>query len=140
MDSIIYYFSWSGNSYKIAKNISERLGNAKLIRISSESMHLAVDNNYKKIGIVFPVYYFSLPKMVTEFVERLSVDENAYIYSVATCGGFIGVSFLHLKEILQAKGCLQLSTFKILMPENYQVLYAPATVEKQQELISKSDA
>lgn len=65
MDSIIYYFSGSGNSYKIAKNISERLGNAKLIRISSESMHLAVDNNYKKIGIVFPVYYFSLPKMVT---------------------------------------------------------------------------
>lgn len=54
MHSVIYYFSGSGNSYKIAENISERLGDTKLIKISSENMHLALENDYKKVGIVFP--------------------------------------------------------------------------------------
>ena len=56
MSSVIYYFSGSGNSYKIAKNISERLGDTKLIKISAENMHLALENNYRKVGIVFPVF------------------------------------------------------------------------------------
>lgn len=139
MNSVIYYFSGTGNSYKIAKNISERLGDTKIIKISSENMYLALENNYKKIGIVFPVYFFSLPKMVVEFVENLKSNKDAYIYSVATCGGFVGVSFVHLQEIFKKKGYTKLSTFKIIMPDNYQVLYSPSPVEKQLDVIAKSD-
>ena len=139
MHSVIYYFSGTGNSYKIAKNISERLGDTKIIKISSESMHLALENNYKKVGIVFPVYFFSLPKMVREFVENLKIEPDSYIYAVGTCGGFIGVTFVHLQEIFDKMGYTNLSTFKILMPDNYQVLYSPSPVERQLDVISKSN-
>ena len=139
MNSVIYYFSGSGNSYKIAKKISERLGDTELIKISAENMHLDLVNNYKKVGIVFPVYFFSLPKMVKEFVENLKIDDEDYIYSVGTCGGFVGVAFVHLQEIFLKKGYSNLSTFKILMPDNYQVLYSPSPVEKQLDVISKSN-
>lgn len=139
MSSVIYYFSGTGNSYKIAKNISERLGDTKLIKICSDNMHLALENNYKKVGIVFPVYFFSLPKMLVEFVQALKINPDSYIYSVATCGGFVGVAFVDLQEIFEKKGYRKLSTFKILMPDNYQVLYSPSPVEKQEDVIAKSD-
>lgn len=139
MHSVIYYFSGSGNSFKIAKNISERLGATELIKISMDNMHLAGESNYKKVGIVFPVYFFSLPKMVKEFVENLKIQKDSYIYSVGTCGGFVGVTFVHLQEIFKKKGYKDLSTFKILMPDNYQVLYSPSPVEIQLDMIAKSD-
>ena len=139
MDSVIYYFSGTGNSYKIAKNIGEKLGDTQLIKISLENMHLALENNYKKVGIVFPVYFFSIPKMVKEFVEDLKMDKDSYIYAVGTCGGFVGVSFVDLNKIFIKKGYSKLSTFKVLMPDNYQVLYAPSPIEKQLEIIHKSN-
>lgn len=139
MNSVIYYFSGSGNSYKIAKNISERLGDTELIKISAENKHIALANNYKKVGIIFPVYFFSLPKMVKAFVENLKINADSYIYSVATCGGFVGVTFVHLQEIFKKKGYINLSTFKILMPDNYQVLYSPSPVERQLDVIGKSN-
>ena len=139
MNSVIYYFSGTGNSYKIAKDISEKLGNADLIKISAENMHLALENNYNKVGIVFPVYYFSLPKMVVEFVKALKINNDDYIYAIATCGGFIGVSFVHLQKLFKDKGYTNLSTFKIVMPDNYQVLYAPSPIEKQLEVINQAN-
>lgn len=139
MDSVIYYFSGSGNSYHIAKGIGEILGNTKLIRICSDNMHLSSENRYKKIGIIFPVYYFSIPKMVKVFIESLNIVEDTYIYAVATCGGFVGVSFVDIRKILKEKGHTLSSTFKIIMPDNYQILYSPATEEKQRELINNSD-
>lgn len=139
MNSVIYYFSGSGNSYKIAKNLAENLGDVKHIRICSENMHLASGNKYKKVGIVFPVYFFSLPKMVRGFVENLNIEKDSYIYSVVTCGGFVGISLVELKKILEKKSYHQLSTFKLLMPDNYQVLYAPSSVERQLRVIGESN-
>ena len=139
MDSVIYYFSGTGNSYKMAKTISEKLGDTQLIKICAENMDLAMANTYSKVGIVFPVYYFSLPKMVVEFVENLKLNKDGYIYAVATCGGFVGVSFAHLDKIMKKKGIKDFSTFKLILPDNYQVLYAPSPKEKQLEIINKAN-
>lgn len=139
MNSIIYYFSGSGNSYKIAKNLAEKLDDIQLIRITAENTNSIDNEKHKRIIIIFPVYYFSLPKMVAEFVERLNIDKDSDIYAVATCGGFTSVAFIHLKQILEKKGCTLKSTFKILMPDNYQILYSPASQERQQELIRASN-
>lgn len=137
-NSVIYYFSGSGNSYNIAKGIGETIGNTTLIRICDENLYLSDAKKYKIIGIVFPVYYFSIPKMVKEFVKKLNMDNDSYIYGVATCGGFVGVSFTHLKEILEVKGYKLNLTFKVIMPDNYQILYSPATEAKKADLINNS--
>jgi ferredoxin/flavodoxin len=136
MDSVIYYFTGTGNSYKVSKDIAQKLGDTKLIRICSDNMHLCSQGNYKKVGIVFPVYYFSLPNMVRDFVKNLTLDSDAYVYAVATCGAFVGISFIQLKKILVKKGLLLSSIFKVTMPDNYQVLYSPLSLKKQYELIN----
>lgn len=134
MDSVIYYFSATGNSLKVAKDIADQLGNTKLIRICKNNIPLSKDTRYKKVGIIFPVYYYGLPVMVKKFVENLSMNSDAYVYTVATCGGSVGAAFKQMKAIFSNEGVVLSSAFTIVMPDNYQVMYSPPTVEKQQKL------
>lgn len=134
MDSVIYYFSGTGNSLKVAKDIASKLGNTALIKICKDNMMLSEGTVFKKVGIVFPVYYYGLPVMVKEFVENLRLNSDSYVYTVATCGGSVGVAVKRLKHILDTKGILLSSAFTVVMPDNYQVMYSPPSDEKQQKL------
>ena len=134
MDSVIYYFTGTGNSLKVAKDISTRLGNTTLIKICKDTILPSEGTMFKKIGIIFPVYYYGLPVMVKEFVEKLVLNPNSYVYTVATCGGSVGIAVKQLQNILDNKGILLSSAFTIVMPDNYQVMYATPAVEKQQRL------
>lgn len=134
MDSVIYYFTGTGNSLKVAKDIAACLGNTTLIKICKNTIFPLEGTKFKKVGIVFPVYYYGLPVMVNEFVERLVLNPNSYVYTVATCGGSVGVAVKQLQNILDNKGILLSSAFTVLMPDNYQVMYAPPTEKKQQRL------
>ena len=134
MDSVIYYFSGTGNSLKVAKDIASRLQDTTLIKICKDNKILSEGTKFKKVGIIFPVYYYGLPVMVKKFVENLVLNSNSYVYTVATCGGSVGVSVKQLQNILDNKGILLSSAFTVVMPDNYQVMYAPPSDEKQQRL------
>jgi len=134
MSSVIYYFSATGNSLKVAKDIATKLGDTKLIKINRQNMILAEKNEYKRVGIVFPVYYYGLPVMVKEFAEKLNLDKDTYVYAVATCGGSVGSSIKQLKSILNKKVTQLSSAFTVVMPDNYQVMYSPPSLEKQLRL------
>jgi len=85
MSATIYYFSGTGNSYRIAKAVCEGLENAKLVNIT-KCQNLKHDNSSSMIGIVFPIYYFGLPVIVEEFLQRLEISENAYVFIIVTRG------------------------------------------------------
>jgi flavodoxin/ferredoxin len=136
MDSVIYYYSATGNSLKVAKDIALKLDDTKLIKINKDNMVLAKENKYKRVGIVFPVYYYGLPVMVKEFVEKLNADKDSYVFAVATCGGSVGAALKQLKNIFDKKNDSLSSAFTVVMPDNYQVMYSPPPLEKQQRLFS----
>jgi flavodoxin len=66
----IYYFSGTGNSLAVAKDMAENL-DARLIPVAStlnqESIHSEADG----IGFVFPIYDFKPPQVVEEFIRKL---------------------------------------------------------------------
>jgi ferredoxin/flavodoxin len=134
MDSVIYYFSGTGNSLKVAKDLSSKLGSTELIKICSNTADQSCNAGYKKVGIVFPVYYYGLPLMVREFVKNLKLDPSTYVYTVATCGGSVGCAVKQLKDILSNNGVPMSSAFTVVMPDNYQVMYSPPSTEKQNKL------
>jgi Fe-S-cluster-containing hydrogenase components 2 len=79
----IFCFSSTGNSLYVAKRISERIG-GEAVSMSHGAVSCADD----VIGIVFPVYFWGLPKTADEFISKLEItSENPYIFIVATCGG-----------------------------------------------------
>lgn len=137
MNTTIYYFSGTGNSLMVAKDLSERLENSKIVQISKDNMSILKDTQSSKIGFVFPVYLSGMPIMVKTFIENLQINKNTYVFAIATCGGIVGTSLNQIKKILQKKDVKLSASFTIVMPGNDQLLYSPLSKEKQDNLFEK---
>lgn len=139
MSNIIYYFTGTGNSLKVARDIAENLGDTELIQICKNNMDK--DYNFKsdRVGFVFPVYSAGMPLMVRKFMEKLNIEKSVYVFAVATYGAMAGISIKQAEETLNNKGIRLSAAFGIPMPGNYQVLYAPYSIEKQNKSFKKEE-
>jgi len=123
MDNIVFYFSGTGNSLKIAKCLKNELYNLEIVSMANP---FDLKKQYDSIGFVYPTYYWGLPKKVIEFVENtnFSNNKNSYYYSIATYGGLIGNAIYQLYELLLNKHGIKLNYGqKIKMFANYVVAY-----------------
>lgn len=134
MGTTIFYFSGTGNSFKVAKDLASQLKDAKLVKINKDTLKGFPGDITEKVGIVFPVYYYGLPLIVKEFAENIKLNKGAYVFAVATCGGSAGASIAQLEGILERRRIKMSAVYRIVMPDNYQVLYAPPPEEKQKKL------
>jgi flavodoxin/ferredoxin len=132
MNATIYYFTGTGNSLKIAKDLKNELNDAQIVQICKNNMGTP-NTDSDKIGVVFPVYFRGLPMMVKKFVENLQINHEVYIFSVATYGGGAGISFEQLREILTAKGGMLSASFGVMMPGNMWFMNYPHKLPLIQE-------
>jgi ferredoxin/flavodoxin len=118
MEFEIYYFSGTGNSLAVAKDIVNKT-DSKLIAIKDVIENETIKPDTDGIGIIFPAYYMLIPRIVERFINKLENLENKYIFSIITVGGIAGdvVSKLQ-KEIVKKNGNLSAS-FIVRMPANY---------------------
>jgi hypothetical protein len=77
MDCEIYYFSGSGNSLHIAKELQKRIIGTKLLPIVSLLNHKQIRIEASIIGLVFPVQALGLPIVVRRFLRRARIKRNA---------------------------------------------------------------
>lgn len=77
-----------------------------------------VESSADVIGIVFPVYFGKAPNIVKDFVRRLAVKNDVYIFALATYGGSSGKALKELKELLGSRGIELSAGFDIHMPQN----------------------
>ncbi len=135
MNTVIYYFTGSGNSRKIAKDLAEKLDNTEIIRITKRLVDSGPINITGKTGIIFPVYVSGLPVIVEAFVNRLEIADAAYLFAIANFGESAGVSLVQLDDLLMKKGKDLSAAFEILMPDNTQIMFPPGTKEEQEECL-----
>lgn len=117
MNREIYYFTGTGNSLTVAKEISNKT-NAKLIPIASQMERESVAVQADNIGIVFPVYYADIPTIIKRFVEKLQNIQNKYIFALCTYGGGIGDSIKTMSQLLHAHSAQLSAAFGVHMPQN----------------------
>ena len=131
MTATIYYFSGTGNSLCVARDIAAKIGGS-LIPIASISQQPTITIDSDITGIVFPVYYGELPVIIKRFAEKMDSLENKYIFAVCTFGGSAGYSLKFLREIVRSHGGDISATYRVHMPQNsfakpwerHNVLYA----------------
>jgi len=138
MKITIFYFSGSGNSLAIARNLGKTMGGAEIVPIS-KVMNSGLDLSADKIGIVFPVYMFGLPVIIAEFLKKLKNLGDKYIFAIANCGGAKGFSLKQAETILRAGGSNLSAGFEVIMPGNYTPLYGAKSEEKQKKLFAGTD-
>jgi Pyruvate/2-oxoacid:ferredoxin oxidoreductase delta subunit len=130
MKTDIYWFSGTGNSLAVAKELAKQCGDAELI-----SMTKALRKPRPpaaRIGLVFPVYSFGPPALVSRFVEKLNAAPDAYIFAVITYAGNPGGTLTVLQRLLQKRGLDLSAGWGVKMPENYPPLGGAPAPEKQQ--------
>ncbi|MBN2039179.1 MAG: EFR1 family ferrodoxin [Spirochaetes bacterium] len=132
MDTEIYYFTGTGNSLQIAKDLAEQLENAQIIQINSRLMESGKLISADRTGIIFPVYVSGIPVIVEEFVNCLDISENTYMFAVSNFGGSAGISLAQLDSLLRARGSRLSAAFEIRMPDNTQIMFPPGSPEQQE--------
>lgn len=132
MKSVIYYFSATGNSLVVARDLSEGLGGAEVLPMT-RALKYGQDDSYDIIGIVFPVYMFGLPLIVANFLKAMKTKKEAYVFAVATLGGLPGRALTLTKKILEERGIKLSAGFSVRMPGNYTPLYEAMSKEEQEK-------
>jgi ferredoxin/flavodoxin len=117
MSATIFYFSGTGNSYTIAKKISERLP-GRLVPITSIIGEDNIMADADSIGIVFPVYYTDVPNIIRVFLSKLRGLSLKYFFAVCSFGGGTGRSIKTVKELLSKNGGELSAAYGVHMPQN----------------------
>ncbi|MHB8132147.1 MAG: EFR1 family ferrodoxin [Mobilitalea sp.] len=117
MSTEIYYFTGTGNSLFVAKDIAEKTG-AVLIPIASLKDRKSIITDADIIGIVFPVYYGELPIIIDKFVRKIEGISGKYIFAVCTYGGAADASLRILKRIIRSSGGVLSAAYGVHMPQN----------------------
>ena len=93
MSTEIYYFSGTGNSLHVAKELQKRMPKARLIPIMSLVKEESVTTRGETVGFVFPHYASTLPKVVHSFVRKLDLGSAQYLFAIATRGATKTMAF-----------------------------------------------
>ncbi len=122
--SAIFYFSGTGNSRYIAETLARHTGDTvgDMARDYAEGVTLPDEG---RIGWVFPVYAWGVPRVVEDFIRSFPVcDKSAdyFVYAVLTCGDDIGRTDRQLQSLLRTKGLPLHSVYSLQMPNTYVCL------------------
>ena len=133
MKTEIYYFTGTGNSLVVARDIAGQI-EGELIAISSVIAKETIQTDAKGIGIVFPVYMWGIPLIVKRFVKKISNLQDQYIFAIATYGGMPGATINMLGKVIAKCGGKLAAGFTVHMPGNYTPMYGAIAEEKQQRM------
>ena len=141
---MIFYFTGTDNSLYIARKIAEATGD-RLTYIPD----LLEERDYpfyepeegENIGFVFPVYFYSVPHIIDEFLHKFSLDglNDHYLYLVLNCGGSTGIAGDKFNTLCSLRGWDLKYQDAVLMPDNYCVNFKMPSAEKQEEILDKAD-
>lgn len=104
METTIFYFSATGNSLSLTRNLANELGNCDIVPIAKAISNDTIKITTPRIGIIFPVFAWGMPRIVEDFVNKLSFTGKPYIFAIATCVAIPGNTLKDLKKGLQLKG------------------------------------
>lgn len=115
---MILYFSGTGNNLAISRYIAEKLN--ETVMPLSQAVHHALSQE-RRIGLVYPSYWFNAPRAVTEILPRLQLSKEAYVFIVIPCGAQAGNSINTVQKQLADKGLKLAYSQKIRVPDNSAV-------------------
>ena len=171
---MIFYFSGTGNTKWAASKLAaatreDLISIAPYMRADDSSHNLAepfILKENERLGFVFPVHGWRVPKLVREFISKMKIQRepsdasaenkakaddclknSPFTYCVCTAGDSIGLTIENLNEVisqnpsLQALGITEVSSsYSLIMPESYIGLPFMDVDPKEREIRKKENA
>ncbi len=133
----IYYFSGTGNSLHVARELQRRIPEAKLIPIVSLLDHEIIEIHGDRVGFVFPTYLSSVPGPVKKFLRKLEFKSTPYVFAITTRGGDLCLANLNLEKLLKKKGQTLDSFFILTMARNQPTGLKPSFTPSDKDWIHR---
>lgn len=137
MKNIIYYFTATGNSLYVAREISKSLKQCSLLPMAKFVKDDKITISGERIGFIFPLYYSGIPEVVEEFIKKIHINSK-YVFAIATRGVTQGHAMKQVDEILSEKGIRLSYNEYITMPANYVRMYDMKSPKKNKEIIENA--
>lgn len=116
--AVIFYLTGTGNSLYGAKKLAAALPEPCRLETIASYLNNPYQVQDKLVGIVCPVYCFSLPPLVEKFIESLQARPH-YCFGLVTMGANPGRALLTMQELLLAKGIELAYGAAVAMPDNF---------------------
>lgn len=85
----IYYFSGTGNSLHVARELQKIIPAAELIPIAGVLKSAELKTSADQVGLVFPCHGLTFPIPVKRFLKKVDATSANYFFAIATRGGTI---------------------------------------------------
>ena len=144
---MVFYFSGTGNSTFVATTLANFLG-MELKFIPEVEVH-DLDLPEENLLLVFPVYSWGVPPLVSKFIEDLPEkyidrikEKGLSVDCVMTCGDEVALAPKMIIKDLKKKGLAPNSIWSVIMPNNYVLLpgFDVDSKELEQTKLKNSEA
>ena len=117
---MVLYFSATGNTEFIAKELAKRL-NDKCINLLEriKTQDYTPLHSEKPFIICAPVYVCEMPRFMAKYLKKLTFSGSKDVYFIFTSGGYCGISGLLAKKLFKSKNMIYHGHAEFTMPRNY---------------------
>jgi NAD-dependent dihydropyrimidine dehydrogenase PreA subunit len=129
METQIYYFSGTGNSLHVARELKKRIPNTTLIPIISALKSERTTSSADIVGIVFPIHAHTFPWVIEQFLRKSNLRGASYLFALSTreCADKV---FSDMNKILKKQGIELDASFMVNTPENFIPVFPVPTEEE----------
>lgn len=122
---MIFYYSATGNTAFAARYLANAL-KQKAIDLIRHAEEIPLPKEEEPIGIMFPIYCWGIPPVVTRFIEQRllpSVSKERYLWGVCTCGDEAGTAMRGFNSFIEhGRGRKADALWSLIMPNTYVLL------------------
>ncbi len=130
MKTILFYYTGTGNSLWISRQLGDIIRSDVSIYAMKNWQSKAVPQDMDAVGLVFPVHIWGLPQAVIDFVNQLPVDSSTYNFALAVNGGQVAATLVQLQKLMKKRGLNLDAGFDLTMPSNYIPWGGPGSGEE----------
>jgi ferredoxin len=112
----LYFFSGTGNSLFLAKELKKRIPDTTLIPVAALRDQAVVVPHSKKIGFCFPNHGGQIPISMKTFIKKLRLTGDEYTFALISSGGTGCNAFGTINQVIRKKGQRLNGEALILMP------------------------
>lgn len=118
MSTQLYYFSGTGNSLHVAKELRKRMPDTELIPMVGAMKSNEMETKADAVGFVFPIHCFGIPMFVKRFLNSIKLKSASYLFVITSRINsdkvFSEIDYIISKQDKKLDSC-----FSVQMPQSY---------------------
>ncbi len=136
---MVLYFSGTGNSKFVAQKVADGIGDTLYSINNGIKNNEFPTINEDLVIFVMPIYAWSIPRVVGEWIKNCKAFKGKKAYFLLTCGGDMGNTEKHIHSLCNECEIKFMGCAEIKMPDNYIIMFPSPTENEINEKMASAE-